>query len=328
MKKNISVCFLILISHIVKAQINLIGEIEKHSPDLDKYVGQSSKIEILAKGFEWSEGPVWVDKINSVLFSDVPENKIYKWNENEGLSVYIEPSGYSGKVPTSKKDGSNGLILNSKNELLVCMHGDREIAKLTKWGSGEFETVINKFQGKLFNSPNDMVFTKNGDLIFTDPPYGLKNRNSDKLKELKINGVYKLTTDGEVTLLVDNLTYPNGVALSNDDKIMYVNVSDSSNPRIMAYDIDKETINNERIFFDGRKLAEKNVGLFDGIKIHPDGTIFSTGPGGVLIINKDGTHLGTIKTVERTANCAFDSAYEYLYMTTDMFLTRVKLKTN
>ena len=328
MKKNISVCFLILISHIVKAQINFIGEIEKLSPDLDKYVGQSSKIEILAKGFEWSEGPVWVDKINSVLFSDVPENKIYKWNENEGLSVYIEPSGYSGKVPTSKKDGSNGLILNSKNELLVCMHGDREIAKLTKWGSGEFETVINKFQGKLFNSPNDMVFTKNGDLIFTDPPYGLKNRNSDKLKELKINGVYKLTTDGEVTLLVDNLTYPNGVALSNDDKIMYVNVSDSSNPRIMAYDIDKETINNERIFFDGRKLAEKNVGLFDGIKIHPDGTIFSTGPGGVLIINKDGTHLGTIKTVERTANCAFDSAYEYLYMTTDMFLTRVKLKTN
>ena len=301
MKKNISVCFLILISHLVKAQINFIGEIEKLSPDLDKYVGQSSKIEILAKGFEWSEGPVWVDKINSVLFSDVPENKIYKWNENEGLSVYIEPSGYSGKVPTSKKDGSNGLILNSKNELLVCMHGDREIAKLTKWGSGEFETVINKFQGKLFNSPNDMVFTKNGDLIFTDPPYGLKNRNSDKLKELKINGVYKLTTDGEVTLLVDNLTYPNGVALSNDDKIMYVNVSDSSNPRIMAYDIDKETINNERIFFDGRKLAEKNVGLFDGIKIHPDGTIFSTGPGGVLIINKDGTHLGTIKTVERTA---------------------------
>ena len=328
MKKNTSVCFLILISHIVKAQINFIGEIEKLSPDLDKYVGQSSKIEILAKGFEWSEGPVWVDKINSVLFSDVPENKIYKWNENEGLSVYIEPSGYSGKVPTSKKDGSNGLILNSKNELLVCMHGDREIAKLIKWGSGEFETVINKFQGKLFNSPNDMVFTKNGDLIFTDPPYGLKNRNSDKLKELKINGVYKLTTDGEVTLLVDNLTYPNGVALSNDDKIMYVNVSDSSNPRIMAYDIDKETINNERIFFDGRKLAEKNVGLFDGIKIHPDGTIFSTGPGGVLIINKDGTHLGTIKTVERTANCAFDSAYEYLYMTTDMFLTRVKLKTN
>ena len=321
-------CFLILISHIVKAQINFIGEIEKLSPDLDKYVGQSSKIEILAKGFDWSEGPVWVDKINSVLFSDVPENKIYKWNENEGLSVYIEPSGYSGKVPTSKKDGSNGLILNSKNELLVCMHGDREIAKLTKWGSGEFETVINKFQGKLFNSPNDMVFTKNGDLIFTDPPYGLKNRNSDNLKELKINGVYKLTTDGEVTLLVDNLTYPNGVALSNDDKIMYVNVSDSSNPRIMAYDIDKETINNERIFFDGRKLSEKNVGLFDGIKIHPDGTIFSTGPGGVLIINKDGTHLGTIKTVERTANCAFDSAYEYLYMTTDMFLTRVKLKTN
>ncbi len=234
MKKNILVCLLILISYSVKAQINSIGEIEKLSPDLDKYLDRSSKIEILAKGFEWSEGPVCVDEINSVLFSDVPENKIYRWNENEGLSVYIEPSGFSGKVPTSKKDGSNGLILNSKNELLICKHGDREIAKLKRWGSVEFETIVNKFQGKRFNSPNDMVFTKNGDLIFTDPPYGLKNRNSDKLKELKINGVYKLTKDAKLTLPVDNLTYPNGVALSTDDKIMYVNVSDSANPRIMA----------------------------------------------------------------------------------------------
>ena len=142
-----------------------------------------------------------------------------------------------------------------------------------------------------------MVFSKNGDLIFTDPPYGLKNRNSDNLKELKVNGVYKLTKEGKLTLLVDNLTYPNGVALSNDDSIMYVNVSDSKNPRIMAYDITEEMVENERIF-DGRNLAEKDVGLFDGIKIHPDGTIFSTGPGGVLIIGQDGTHLGTIKQLK------------------------------
>ena len=134
------------------------------------------------------------------------------------------------------------------------------------------------------------------------PPYGLKNRNSDKLKELKVNGVYKLTKDGKLTLLVDNLTYPNGVALSNDDSVMYVNISDSIYPRIMAYDIHKETVKNARVFFDGRNLAEKDVGLFDGIKIHPDGTIFSTGPGGVLVIAENGTHLGTIKTVERTAN--------------------------
>ena len=156
----------------------------------------------------------------------------------------------------------------------------------------------------------------------------MKNRNSDKLKELKANGVYKLTKDGKLTLLVDNLTYPNGVALSNDDSIMYVNISDSTNPRIMAYDINGETVKNARVFFDGRKLAENDVGLFDGIKIYPDGTIFSTGPGGVLIIAENGTHLGTIKTVERTANCTFDSNYKYLYMTSDMYLTRVKLKTN
>ena len=328
MIKNIKVYLLVLIYNVVNAQPNFIGEIEKINPGLEKYVDEFSKIEILAKGFQWAEGPVWVNEINSVLFSDVPENKIYKWNENDGLSVYIEPSGYSGKVPTSKKDGSNGLILNSKNELLLCMHGDRKIAKLKSWGSGEFETVVNKFQGKRFNSPNDMVLTKNGNLIFTDPPYGLKNKNSDKLKELKVNGVYKLTKDGKLSLLVDNLTYPNGVALSNDNKILYVNISDSNNPRIMAYDINKEMVKNERVFFDGRNLAKKNVGLFDGIKIHPDGTIFSTGPGGVLIIGENGTHLGTIKTVERTANCTFDANYEYLYMTSDMYLTRVKLKTN
>ena len=328
MNNSITFYIIILIHYTVNAQVNFIGKIQKINPALDKYVDEYSKIEILAKGFEWSEGPVWVDEINSVLFSDVPENKIYRWNENDGLSVYIEPSGFSGKVPTSKKDGSNGLILNSENKLLICMHGDRKIAKLKRRGSVEFETIVNKFQGKRFNSPNDMVFTKNGDLIFTDPPYGLKNRNSDKLKELKVNGVYKLTKDGMLTLLVDNLTYPNGVALSNDDSIMYVNISDLAYPRIMAYDIHKETVKNARIFFDGRKLVEKDVGLFDGIKIHPDGTIFSTGPGGVLIINKDGTHLGTIKTVERTANCTFDSNYEYLYMTSDMYLTRVKLKTN
>ena len=156
----------------------------------------------------------------------------------------------------------------------------------------------------------------------------MKNRNSDKLKELKINGVYKLDTDDKLTLLVDNLTYPNGVALSNDYTIMYVNISDPTNPRIMAYDINGETVKNERVFFDGIKLAEKDDGLFDGIKIHPDGTIFSTGPGGVLVIGEGGTHFGTIKTVERTANCTFDSKYEYLYMTTDVYLTRVKLKTD
>ena len=328
MIKNITVYLLVLINNVVNAQPNFIGEIEKINPGLEKYVDEFAKIEILAKGFQWAEGPVWVNEINSVLFSDVPENKIYKWNENDGLSVYIEPSGYSGKVPTSKKDGSNGLILNSKNELLLCMHGDRKIAKLKSWGSGEFETVVDKFQGKRFNSPNDMVLTKNGNLIFTDPPYGLKNKNSDKLKELKVNGVYKLTKDGKLSLLVDNLTYPNGVALSNDNKILYVNISDSNNPRIMAYDINNEMVKNERVFFDGRNLAKKNVGLFDGIKIHPDGTIFSTGPGGVLIISENGTHLGTIKTVERTANCTFDANYEYLYMTSDMYLTRVKLKTN
>ena len=302
-----------------------IGSVERINPEMDLYVPRGSEVEILARGFGWSEGPVWVDQLNAVLFSDVRNNKAYRWDDKNGLSVFLDPSGFTGIVPANKKAGSNGLTLNSKNELVLAMHGDRRIAKLKSWNEKTFETIVNRYEGNLFSSPNDLVYAKNGDLYFTDPPYGLKDFNNDGLKELPYNGVYKLSYSGSLSLIINDLSIPNGIAISNDQKTLYVNVSDRKDMKIMAYDVTSSGVTNGRVFFDGNELAKKDNGSFDGLKIHPSGTIFSTGPGGVLVIKPDGTHLGTIRTEKSSANCAFDSSFQNLYMTSHMYLTRIKL---
>ena len=302
-----------------------IGSVERINPEMDLYVPKGSEVEILARGFGWSEGPVWVDQLNAVLFSDVRNNKAYRWDDKNGLSIFLDPSGFTGIVPANKKAGSNGLTLNSKNELVLAMHGDRRIAKLKSWNEKTFETIVNRYEGNLFSSPNDLVYAKNGDLYFTDPPYGLKDFNNDGLKELPYNGVYKLSYSGSLSLIIDDLSIPNGIAISNDQKTLYVNVSDREDMKIMAYDVTSSGVTNGRVFFDGNELAKKDNGSFDGLKIHPSGTIFSTGPGGVLVIKPDGTHLGTIRTEKSSANCAFDSSFQNLYMTSHMYLTRIKL---
>ena len=175
------------------------------------------------------------------------------------------------------------------------------------------------------NSPNDLVYDSKGNLYFTDPPYGLLEGDNDKLKEIEFNGVYKVYPNGDIEVLVKNLTRPNGISISNDEKILYVANSDKNNPVIMQYDLSEEGAKNPSIFFDGRELTKKDIGLFDGLKVHPTGNVFATGPGGVLVIKENGDHIGTIRTEVRTANCAFDENFQYLYMTSDMFLTRIKL---
>tara|TARA_B110000003_G_scaffold124973_1_gene127206 strand:+ start:957 stop:1928 length:972 start_codon:yes stop_codon:yes gene_type:complete len=306
-------------------QENHLGSIERISSDINKLIDLDSKIEILAEGFDWSEGPVWSKKLNSILFSDVPKNVIYKWNEKEGLSVFSKPIGYSGKVPNSKKAGTNGLTIDSEGNLIICMHGDRMIAKMENLNTEKLSSIIRSYNNKLLNSPNDLVYDSYGNLFFTDPPYGLLEGDNDKLKEIPYNGVYKLSTNGDIELLIKNLTRPNGISISNDEKILYVANSDNNNPIIMKYELSKNGIKNPKVFFDGKKLAKNDIGLFDGLKVHPTGTVFATGPGGVLIIKENGDHIGTIRTEVRTANCAFDDKFEYLYMTSDMFLTRIKI---
>ena len=316
--------FLLLLS-LQNNQEKYIGSVERLSPEINKLINSDAKIEILAKGFEWSEGPIWSKKLNSLLFSDVPNNVIYKWNEKNGLNVFAKPIGYSGKVPNNKKAGTNGLTIDSDGNLIVCMHGDRMIAKVENLNIENVSSIIKSYNKKLFNSPNDLVYDSKGNLFFTDPPYGLLEGDNDKLKEIPFNGVYKLSYDGNLDLLIKNLKRPNGISISNDEKTLYVANSDNNNPIIMKYELSEDGVKNPRIFFDGKKLAKKDEGLFDGLKVHPSGNVFATGPGGVLIIKENGDHIGTIRTEVRTANCAFDDKFEYLYMTSDMYLTRIKV---
>ena len=316
---------LLLLNLNLVSQVKYIGSVERLSPEINNLIEKNARIEILANGFEWSEGPVWSSQLNSILFSDVPENVIYSWNEDKGLEIFTRPIGYSGEVPNLKKAGTNGLTIDADGNLIICMHGDRKITKLEQLNTNKRATVVNSFDGNLLNSPNDLVYDSKGNLYFTDPPYGLLEGDDDKLKEIPFNGVYKLSPNGDIEVLIKNLTRPNGISISNDEKTLYVANSDNSNAIIMEYELSEFGVKNPQIFFDGNELARKDIGLFDGLKVHPTGNVFATGPGGVLVIKENGDHIGTIRTEVKTANCAFDENFQYLYMTSDMYLTRIKL---
>lgn len=302
-----------------------IGGIERLDEDIDRLIAEDAVIEILAEGFRWAEGPVWVPELNAVLFTDVPKNIAYRWDETKGLQTYLDPSGYTGIAPHEKNSGANGLILDSDGALLIAQHGDRRIAKINPplETPSEFETIVGKYQGKYFNSPNDLILSKSGDLYFTDPPYGLKG-DQDPLKEISENGVFRLSKEGKLEMIYDKLSRPNGLAFSPDESVLYVANSDPQKNLWMAFELEGGNIISEKTFFDA--TAYKQPGLADGLKVHSSGSVFATGPGGVLIFSADGKHLGTILTEVRTANCAFDAREEYLYMTSSQYILRIKLK--
>ena len=314
---------------VLQSQKTKIGSLEFLDPRMEELIDKNAKIELLAEGFDWAEGPVWVERLNGVLFSDVPNNKVYMWNEKKGLSIFIEPSGMTNYSPTNKSDGSNGLALDKNGNLILCQHGDRTIARLKKWNfkNPSFDIIVEKYEGKRLNSPNDLVFDKSGSIYFTDPPYGLKIQDDDPLKELNFNGIYRWSESKGIELLSKSMKRPNGIILSEDEKTVYVGNSDKDNNVIIAFDNDKNRLVNERVFFDGNKLSKNRVGLFDGLKLHSSGIIFTTGPGGVLLLDSKGKHLGTIMPGKATANCAFDSDESYLYLTSDNVLARIKLKS-
>jgi len=320
--------FFLFISFLSLQSQETFGEIERLDPSLDLLIPKNATLELLAEGFQWAEGPLWVPNLNGVLFTDVPKNTAYLWTESEGLSEFISPSGMTNHAPHSSNEGANGLTLDSQGNLILCQHGDRRIARLKKWSfeEPEYETLIDHYDGKWFNSPNDLVFSKTNDLYFTDPPYGLKKQDEDSLKELEFNGIYKWSLSKGLTLLNKMLSRPNGIALSCDEKTVYVGNSDKKNAIIAAFDLVDGELINQRVFFDGKTIKRNGSGLFDGLKVHSSGVIFATGPGGVLVINSEGKHLGTIRPGKATANCAFDAKEEYLYLTSNDVLARVKLK--
>ncbi|MCI4669783.1 MAG: SMP-30/gluconolactonase/LRE family protein [Bacteroidia bacterium] len=293
------------------------------------YLQKDDTLEILSEGFNWSEGPVWVGGEDGyVLFSDVPENKVFKWSVVGGLETYLDPSGYTGE---GKREGANGLALDLDGRLLLCQHGDRRVARLgasMDKPSAAYETVADRYELKRFNSPNDLCIDKAGNIYFTDPPYGLPGQEQDSSREIPYMGVYRIDTSGQVHLLVDSLTRPNGIALSPDESTLYVANSDANKAYWVSYTLNEDkSLGRGRVFADATSLVgDENPGLPDGLKVLPDGSIFATGPGGVWVFSAEGQHLGTIRTGQATANCAFGYDNKYLYMTADMYLMRVALK--
>ncbi len=307
------------------------GQIARLDPRLDEYLAEDAAIEVLAAGFTWSEGPLWLPELEQLIFSDVPENRIYQWRPGDSTAtVFLEPSGFTGEATRSTEPGSNGLALDTAGHLLLCQHGDRRIARLEApldAPEPQFTTLADAYRGKRFNSPNDLVCDAAGNVFFTDPPYGLAGQADDPEKELDFQGVYRLSPDGALTLLVDTLTRPNGVALSPDEKTLYVAVSDPERAWYLAYTLDEErNITGGGVLLDVTPLVGQAPGLPDGLKVHRSGTIFATGPGGVLVITSEGEHIGTIRTGQATANCAFNPDQSKLYMTADSLLLRVAVR--
>ncbi len=307
----------------------IIGTVVRMDPRLDDLLAPDAKIELLATGFEWSEGPVWVPDEDGgfLIFSDIPRNSVMKWHEPEGISLFMKPAGYTGLTDYGREPGSNGLALSPKNEIIFCEHGDRRISKLTKDG-GKI-TLADRYQGKRFNSPNDATVKSNGDVYFTDPIYGLPEHENDPRRELDFCGVYRISAaSGEVSLLTKEFTRPNGIALSPDESVLYVAQSDSAKAIIKAFNLKSDgTIDEGKVLYDFTELRKQMSGAPDGLKVDQKGNLFATGPGGIYVITPKGELLGRIDTGEATANCAWGDDGSTLYMTTDTYLTRIKTKT-
>jgi gluconolactonase len=309
--------------------VKTIGSIERLDPALDAIMKPDAKAEIIADGFDWSEGPVWISDQKMLLWSDIPPNKIYKWTEAGGKELYLTPSGYTSDVKRGGEVGSNGLILHD-GKLVLCQHGDRRMAYMDAPLSApqpKFVTIADKYQGKKINSPNDAVYRSNGDLFFTDPPYGLEKNVDDPLKEIRFQGVYKVTPKGEVTLLVDSITRPNGIGFTPDEKTLIVANSDGAKAVWYMFSVGADDkLTPAGLLYDATEAGKTEKGAPDGFKIDKQGNIFATGPGGIWIFNKDKKLVGKIKLTESASNVALGEDEKTIFITNDMYVLRVKLR--
>lgn len=307
-----------------------IGTVERLDPALDAILQRSAQPEVIASGFAWSEGPLWLEETQTLLFSDVPKNIIHQWSEGKGVSVYLTPSGYTGQTPRGGEMGSNGLTLSLDGKLVLCQHGDRRVAMMAAPLDNpqpNFVTLADTVHGKKLSSPNDAVYRSNGDLYFTDPPYGLLTQaDTDSAKETPINGVYRMS-HGKTTVVADSLTRPNGIAFLPGGQTFIVANSDSKKAIWYAFDIaENDSIVNARIFYDATREAASEQGLPDGLKVDKQGNIFASGPGGLWIFNSAGKVLGKIKMPVPVSNCALTGDEKTLFMTADMHVVRVHLR--
>jgi gluconolactonase len=320
---------ILLSSHcIAQTSYPTTGKVERYDSAINKIVSLNAKAEIIAEGFDWSEGALWVEKHKMLLFSDVPKNIIYKWTAAKGKEVYLTPSGYTDTIKRGGETGSNGLLLDKKGFLILCQHGNRQMARMNSSITDPkplFTTLASTYKGMRFSSPNDAAFNKQGELFFTDPPYGLEKQANDPKKETPFNGVYKVKKNGDVILLVDSISRPNGIAFFPGDKKILIANTDGVKTNWYAYDVKGDSLYNGKIFF-GVTDRTKMRGLPDGLKIDSKGNVFATGPGGVFILNKDGKLLGKLSLPEATSNCSLSADEKTLYITNDMYVLKFKMR--
>ena len=297
-------------------------------PRFDRLVPPGAIVEKVADGFEWVEGPAWNRRTGSLAFSDIPRNAVHEWREGAGTRLVLQPSGYTGSAPfAGREPGSNGLAFDAEGRLLLCEHGDRRVTRLEKDGT---KTVLaDRFDGKRLNSPNDLVLRPNGDVYFTDPPFGLPRTFDDPNRELPFCGVYRLTPDGRVTLLTRDLGAPNGLGFSPDGKTLYVSDAKRESAAWWAFDVLPDGgVANGRVLVDGRPLLALGPGGPDGLEVDREGNVFSAGPGGVHVFAPDGTRLGFIDLALPTGNCEWGGADgQTLFIAGDKAIWRVRLAT-
>ena len=320
MKKTL---LLILITLISCSDPISNSKIEIYDSSIESIIDIYSQIEIIADSIGLPEGPVWDSKSNSLLFTDVMANKIYSWNVIDGVSDFIVPSGNTGYAPNIDFGllGANGLAINNDGRLILCQHGDRRLATIETKSSmnPNFSTVIDNFEGYRFNSPNDLVLADDGSIYFTDPAFGFFNLETfefveDDIKKLNFNGVYRYNLDNnDLSLITDKIDLPNGIGISPDNKFLYVNKMSvlDGNPKIIKIDINNY---EQTELFDGKELMEMYKGYFDGMTVHSSGNIFTTGPGGLLVVSDEGKLMAKIDLGHLT-NVTFDNDEGYVYAT-------------
>lgn len=313
------------------AEPQTVGSIERLDPALDELVAPNAEMEVIGEGYEWCEGPVWVRDGEFLLFSDIPNNAVMRWDAQSGARLYLKPAGYTGTEPRGGESGSNGLVLDRQGRLILCQHGDRRVARLDSgWDNpqAKYVTLADKYQGKRFNSPNDAVVAADGTIYFTDPPYGLEKAMEDPQKDLPFQGVYRLATNGKLSLLTMDVERPNGIGLSPDEKTLYVANSDNVRNVVLAFPISADgALGTEREIFDARELKNQRPGSCDGLVVDQRGNVFVTVPGGVAIISPAGQHLGTLVTNDRTANVEFGEDGSTLFICANHRMLKIRTKT-
>ena len=311
-------------------------KVDRLDPAIDEIVPKDAKLEQVASGFKWVEGPVWVD--GSLYFAEIPSDSIRKWTPGQGVTMFLTPSGYKGSAPYGgPESGSNGMTLDAKGRLTVAGHAQRDVYRLESLSPDAQITILaDSYKGKKLNSPNDLVYRSDGSLYFTDPPYGLRTqKDNDPEKQLKENGVYRIPhaleqkpgsqpANSELELLVSDLPRPNGIAFSPDEKYLYV---DSTEPKKiwMRYTVQPDgKLKDAKLLYDA--TSDQRPGAPDGMKVDEKGNIYSAGPGGIWIFSPEGKPLGTIVIPERTSNVGWGGAdRKTLYITASSSIYRVNL---